>query len=166
MDNNFVIEKIKMVGNKYSDPYILGYLLEINNYVILNDFDYYEIMKVIESGKSSKLGGIGAYLNTAIEYLKNELKNEYKREKKLKSLELINYEGPILKAYKISDDEYIIVDDHRVEVAHLDGLDMYEFTIGKSTITTSYGKMYRFTDEHPDARPKAEKLNEFLNIIR
>ena len=43
---------------------------------------------------------------------------------------------------------------------------MAEFLEGDITVTTSYNKTFRYTDEHPNAKPTDEKLQSFLSYKR
>ena len=79
-------------------------------------------------------------------------------------LGLINFEGDVVRAYKLPNDHYTIVDDHHEIIAEWDSLDLAEFLEGDITVTTSYNKTYRYTEEHPGAKPTSVKLQEFLEL--
>jgi hypothetical protein len=89
-----------------------------------------------------------------------------KQDRLLPHLGLLNFEGDAVRAYKKTDsDRYIIVDDHMEIIAEWDSLEIFEFTRGDFTVTTSYGKEYRYTDWNEDAKPRKEKLDLFIGIV-
>jgi hypothetical protein len=84
----------------------------------------------------------------------------------LPHLGLLNFEGDAVRAYKLPDgDNYIIVDDHMEVIAEWDSLEIFEFTRGDFTVTTSYGKEYRYTDWNDDAKPRKSVLDVFIGIV-
>jgi len=89
-----------------------------------------------------------------------------KQDRLLPHLGLLNFEGDAVRAYKERDDDnFIIVDDHMEIIAEWDSLKIFEFIRGDFTVTTSYGKEYRYTDWNEDAKPKKEKLDLFIGIV-
>ena len=89
-----------------------------------------------------------------------------KNDRLLPHLGLLNFEGDAIRAYKKSDDDnYIIVDDHLEIIAEWDSLEMFEFTRGDFSVTTSYGREYKYTDWNEDCKPPKEKLDMFIGII-
>lgn len=89
-----------------------------------------------------------------------------KQDRTLPHLGLLNFEGDAVRAYKKADgDNYIIVDDRMEIIAEWDSLEMFEFTRGDFTVTTSYGREYRYTDWNEDPKPKKEKLDLFIGIV-
>lgn len=89
-----------------------------------------------------------------------------KNDRLLPHLGLLNFEGDAIRAYKKSDgDNYIIVDDRLEIIAEWDSLEMFEFTRGDFSVTTSYGKEYRYTDWNKDCKPAKEKLDMFIGIV-
>jgi hypothetical protein len=84
----------------------------------------------------------------------------------LPHLGLLNFEGDAVRAYKLPDgDNFIIVDDHMEVIAEWDSLEIFEFTRGDFTVTTSYGKEYRYTDWNDDAKPRKSVLDVFIGIV-
>ena len=81
-------------------------------------------------------------------------------------LGLLNFEGDAVRAYKTKLGGYTIVDDHHEILAEWDEWEMAEFLEGDITVTTSYNKTFRYTDEHPNAKPTEEKLQSFLSYKR
>jgi hypothetical protein len=89
-----------------------------------------------------------------------------KKDRLLPHIGLLNFEGDAVRAYKKEDgDNFIIVDDHLEIIAEWDSLEIFEFTRGDFTVTTSYGKEYRYTDWNEDPKPKKEKLDLFIGIV-
>jgi len=89
-----------------------------------------------------------------------------KNDRLLPYLGLLNFEGDVVRAYKKLDGEnFIIVDDHLEIIAEWDRLEIFEFLRGDFTVTTSYGKEYRYTDWNNDCKPMEEKLDLFIGIV-
>ena len=89
-----------------------------------------------------------------------------KKDRLLPHLGLLNFEGDAVRAYKKEDgDNFIIVDEHLEIIAEWDSLEIFEFTRGDFSVTTSYGKEYRYTDWNDDAKPRKDKLDLFIGII-
>jgi hypothetical protein len=85
------------------------------------------------------------------------------KNKKYNHLSLINYEGDVLRAYYAPfANKYLIQDDKGHIVDSLTRSELIEFFDGDREITTSYGKSYNFMKEHENARPKQDKIDEFL----
>jgi protein associated with RNAse G/E len=84
MTKDKAIEVINFVISKRTDPQIQTVLFDIREYVEdMEVFDYQELMAYIHTKESGKLGGIFMYINKALAFLKQELKSENKRQKKL-----------------------------------------------------------------------------------
>lgn len=84
----------------------------------------------------------------------------------LPHLGLLNFEGDAVRAYKLPDgDNFIIVDDHMEVIAEWDSLEIFEFIRGDFSVTTSYGKEYRYTDWNDDAKPRKSVLDVFIGIV-
>ena len=84
----------------------------------------------------------------------------------LPHLGLLNFEGDAVRAYKLPDgDNFVIVDDHMEVIAEWDSLEIFEFTRCDFSVTTSYGKEYRYTDWNDDCKPRKEKLDLFIGIV-
>lgn len=89
-----------------------------------------------------------------------------KQDRLLPHLGLLNFEGDAVRAYKkIDGDNYIIVDDRMEIIAEWDSLEMFEFTRGDFSVTTSYGREYKYTDWNDDCKPRKEKLDVFIGIV-
>ncbi len=89
-----------------------------------------------------------------------------KKDRLLPHLGLLNFEGDVVRAYKKEDgDNFIIVDEHLEIIAEWDSLEIFEFTRGDFTVTTSYGREYRYTDWNEDCKPRGEKLDVFIGIV-
>ncbi len=83
MEKEKVIEKINSIIDKRGrDKHIKNVLESVKVFVeSQTGFDYFTTMEYIQSQMSEKLGGIYIYSNKALEFLKNELKTERKKQK-------------------------------------------------------------------------------------
>jgi hypothetical protein len=89
-----------------------------------------------------------------------------KQDRLLPHLGLLNFEGDAVRAYKkIDGDNFIIVDDHMEIIAEWDSLEIFEFSRGDFSVTTSYGKDYKYTDWNNDCKPRKQDLDIFIGII-
>jgi hypothetical protein len=89
-----------------------------------------------------------------------------KKDRLLPYLGLLNFEGDAVRAYKKEDgDNFIIVDEHLEIIAEWDSLEIFEFIRGDFSVTTSYGKEYRYTDWNDDPKPRKDKLDLFIGIV-
>ena len=89
-----------------------------------------------------------------------------KQDRLLPHLGLLNFEGDAVRAYrKLNGDGFIIVDDHLEIIAEWDALEIFEFTRGDFSVTTSYGKDYKYTDWNKDCKPRKQDLDIFIGIV-
>ena len=76
MSKELALEKIRLVKSKRNEDYIQSVMIEIEDFVNLQEsFSYQELMNFIQTKYSNKLGGIYMYINKALDFLKNELKS-------------------------------------------------------------------------------------------
>lgn len=83
------------------------------------------------------------------------------KNKNFSNIGLIN---DYVHVYKTSNELYTLVDDRHEILATWDLIYLIKFVSGLITITTSYGKVYKYTEEHISAKPSTEKLFNFLGI--
>ena len=84
MNKHKTLEKINLVKSKRPDTHIQHVLNDIEEYVINQSvYDYNDIMQFIQSKMSGKLGGNSIYINKSLEFLKNEIRSEYKKHKNI-----------------------------------------------------------------------------------
>lgn len=76
-------------------------------------------------------------------------------------LELINYEGPVLKLGCVSGD-LVIYDQWDSIVDVLDTIGFCKFLDGKKTFVDSHGKSWNWSREHPDARTPLYKIFDYI----
>jgi hypothetical protein len=78
-----------------------------------------------------------------------------------KTIGLINYEGDVLKLYKVHTNEFVIYDqwDSIVEILKLK--DLCEWLEGKSTLVDSNGKQWIYTD-HKDACQSLYNIMKYI----
>lgn len=80
----------------------------------------------------------------------------------IESIELLNYEGPVLKAYKVGEN-FVVTDQWNKLCGIFFQAEMIDFINGKDTISDSNGKKWLYTNESEDAKPKVEQLLKFIN---
>ena len=83
---------------------------------------------------------------------------------KYPNIGLINYEGDVIKAYKIKEKEFILIDCHGELIDLYSYTKLIDFLNGVTTITISSGEVYNFLEQHPNARAKPDVLTEFLKF--
>lgn len=82
MEKEKVLEKVSLVKSRRTEDYIQEVLIRVEDYINSQEtFSYQDTMKFIQEQMSCKMGGIYMYINKALEFLKNELKVEYKNSK-------------------------------------------------------------------------------------
>lgn len=82
MKKEKALEKVSLVKSKRTENYIQDVLVKVENYIKSQEtFSYQDTMKFIQEQMSGKLGGIYIYINKSLDFLKNELKSEYKNSK-------------------------------------------------------------------------------------
>lgn len=97
--------------------------------------------------------------------MENSNKKDLKRSLgKYPNIGLINYEGDVIKAYKIKEKEFILIDCHGELIDLYNYSKLIDFINGVTTITISSGEVYNFLEEHPNARAKPDVLTEFLKF--
>ncbi len=91
-------------------------------------------------------------------------KNEVKLlNNKFKSIELLNAEGCILKAFK-TQDGYIMLDEHRELIAILNDKNIFKYVSGNLSLIDSEGRDLKYTDYPSSMKPELSKLCEFLSL--
>ena len=82
MEKEIALEKVSLVKSRRTEDYIQEVLVRVEDYIKSQEtFSYQDTMKFIQEQMSGKLGGIYMYINKALEFLKNELKSEFKKPK-------------------------------------------------------------------------------------
>ena len=82
MEKEKALEKVSLVKSRRTEDYIQEVLIRVEDYInSQKTFSYQDTMKFIQEQMSGKMGGIYMYINKALEFLKNELKAEYKNSK-------------------------------------------------------------------------------------
>jgi hypothetical protein len=88
------------------------------------------------------------------------------KNKNYKSLGLLNFEGDVLKAYyKPTSDKFFIVDDQGNFIQKISKNKLQKFFNGEIELTTSYGKTFNYANEHENAKPRQEQIDEFMVLI-
>jgi len=81
-------------------------------------------------------------------------------------IELLNSEGPILKAYKFhadsADETFVIYDEWKNKATQLNKEELLEFISGKRTISDSHERVWNYTKQHEGMKPSEEKLKAFI----
>jgi hypothetical protein len=82
----------------------------------------------------------------------------------MKSIDLLNSRGPILRAIKYNSDRFDIIDRYNYLVDILDAEEIKAFIHGKKVIIDSKNKAFDFT-LYPEAmKPDIKVLNKFIEI--
>jgi len=81
---------------------------------------------------------------------------------KYPNIGLINYEGDVIKAYKIKEKEFILIDYHGELIDLYSYAKLVDFLNGETSITISSGEVYNYLEQHPNARPNPQTLTDFL----
>jgi hypothetical protein len=82
MEKEKALEVVSLVKSKRPADCVQAVLIKVENYINSQEsFSYQNTMKFIEVQMSGKLGGIYGYTNTALKFLKNELKSEFRKSK-------------------------------------------------------------------------------------
>lgn len=80
MEKEKALEKVSIVKSKRTEDYIQEVLTRVEDYINTQDtFSYQDTMKFIQEQMSGKMAGIYMHTNKSLEFLKNELKAEYKK---------------------------------------------------------------------------------------
>lgn len=84
-------------------------------------------------------------------------------KKKFKSIELLNSEGCLLKAFK-TQDGYIMLDEHRELIGILSDKQMFNYTRGELDIVDSEGRDLNYMKYPGSMKPNLKELDEFIGI--
>jgi hypothetical protein len=84
--------------------------------------------------------------------------------KKERSIELINYEGPVLKLIE-SGSEVIAVDQWDKPIARLNRVSLLSYLRGEISFYDSKGKEWHYPSQHEESRTDINKLMEFFQKI-
>jgi hypothetical protein len=82
--------------------------------------------------------------------------------KMIRKLDLLNYEGAVLKAYKYKN-FFIIIDQFKEIVDILTSQKLKNFIDGKIDLVDSTEKAWNYPSAHEGAKQSQEKLNNFIN---
>ena len=85
-----------------------------------------------------------------------------KNQTNIPFIELLNSEGPILKAYKI-DETFVIQDEFKQIIAFLDREKMESFLYDKMSLIDSKRREFIYRHYGEGMKPSEESLREFLN---
>lgn len=94
-----------------------------------------------------------------------EWTEKLKNSKPLKSIDLINSEGAILKAHKMNEDLYIVQDQWKKVVKVLDGLGMFEYTRGDFDIVDTEGRAWNYKTQPQSMIRTQSELDNFIGIV-
>ena len=80
MEKEKALEKVSLVKSIITEDYIQEVLTKVEDYINSQEtYSHQDTMEFIQKQMSGKLGGIYIHINKALEFLKNELKSEYKK---------------------------------------------------------------------------------------
>jgi hypothetical protein len=94
-----------------------------------------------------------------------EWASKLKTTKIIESLDLINSEGAILKAHKIENDLFVLVDEWKKVVDVLDGLQMFEYTRGDFDIKDTSGRYWNYKTLPMGMGKSQDELDKFIGIV-
>lgn len=83
------------------------------------------------------------------------------KTKHYQSIDLLNSEGPLLKAFK-TPIGFIILDQHKEIVALKTKSELMDFIYNNEPITDSVGTTFMFKDEHEGMKPNSDDLSQFI----
>jgi len=93
-----------------------------------------------------------------------QYKNKTMNKKlKFKTLELLNFEGPVLMAHKAKS-IYVITDQWKEIVNVLTQYEMEGFLNGEFSIVDTRGKSWLYTNEHSNAKRPIEEVKDFIKM--
>lgn len=78
-------------------------------------------------------------------------------------IDLLNSEGPILRAIK-TDNGFLIIDEFNKEIAILNKNDIYQFTRGNLEFVDSKQNVFNYSKFPGSMKPDLKKLDEFIGI--
>jgi hypothetical protein len=84
------------------------------------------------------------------------------KKEQIYSIELLNSEGPILKAYKIGK-EFVIQDEHKKLIGILNKDKMLDFLYDKMSLIDSKNRLFTYGEFPGSMKSSEESLREFLN---
>ena len=92
------------------------------------------------------------------------------KNKKNNELELLNFEGPVLKASRVIDSgtldvEFVIHDQHDSLVSILTRAQLFEFFDGTLDLVDSDGKSWNYTKYDRGAKPSMCSIYEFVKPL-
>ena len=79
-----------------------------------------------------------------------------------RSLELINYEGPVLSLIKLGPNKFQLLDQWKHEVQLLTRVEVLQYITGEIALSDSTGREWRHLEVHIDARPSLRRIDEFI----
>lgn len=78
-------------------------------------------------------------------------------------LDLLNYEGPVLKLSKKGKNEFVIMDQWNTELKVVTSEEVFDFLDGRFSVTDSKGKVWNFPEGHESAK---QKLRTVFNYVK
>ena len=89
-----------------------------------------------------------------------ELRNKHEKTK-IESIELLNFEGPVLKAHRAKNN-FVITDEWKNIVSFFCREEMCAFIRGEISVTDKSGRRWIYTNEDTGAKPTDANLENFL----
>jgi hypothetical protein len=86
-----------------------------------------------------------------------------KKQKRITSIELLNSEGPILKAYKILKG-YVIQDEYKELISVLNKEQLIDFIYDRMSLIDSKDKIFVYGNFPSSMKPDLRKLSEFVDF--
>lgn len=83
------------------------------------------------------------------------------KTKKYESIDLLNSEGALLKAYK-TEIGFLILDQHKEIIALKSKSELMDFIYNNDPITDSMGKVFYYKEYCSEMKPNTDRLNSFI----
>jgi hypothetical protein len=94
------------------------------------------------------------------------MNNINRKAPRYESIELLNFEGPVLKAHRcdsvLADGLFLIHDEWKEPIAFMNREQLENFIAGEVSITDSHGRAWNYAKEWADAKTNPAKLKNFM----
>lgn len=93
--------------------------------------------------------------------------NSIKRKSpRYESIELLNFEGPVLKAHRcdsvLAVDLFLIADEWKEPIAFMNREQLENFVAGDFSIIDTRGRVWNYAKESDNSKPNPTKLENFI----
>jgi hypothetical protein len=85
------------------------------------------------------------------------------KKSKTRSIELLNFEGPVLVAHRYKN-IFFITDEFQKLVKSFTKKEFLSFIEGKISVHDSSKRKWNYLEQHSDAKPNVNHLYDFINL--